>query len=72
MGSELIDDELKTQDSAELWKHFFRNKASCNSVLAKAPSSLEESKRKDQPELPPEEADEPDREEEEVNPPAAE
>ncbi|KYG65571.1 hypothetical protein AZI86_00375 [Bdellovibrio bacteriovorus] len=54
MGSELQDPELKGKIEGEMWKHFFRAKASCNSVLAKTPSSLEEEKKKTpKVELPP-------------------
>ncbi|WII72346.1 hypothetical protein QJS83_00510 [Bdellovibrio sp. 22V] len=42
MGSELQEPELKGKTDEEMWKHFFRAKASCNAVLAKTPSALEE------------------------------
>ena len=56
MGSELQDPELKSKAGEEMWKHFFRAKPSCNSVLAKTPSSVEDTTLKNaKPELPPEE-----------------
>ncbi|MFV8249902.1 hypothetical protein [Bdellovibrio bacteriovorus] len=39
MGSELQDPEIKGKPGEEMWKHFFRAKPACNSVLAKTPSS---------------------------------
>ncbi|MEK2687664.1 hypothetical protein [Bdellovibrio sp. GT3] len=57
MGSELQKPEIKGKDGEEMWKHFFRAKPSCNSVLAKTPSRIEEEKLKtEKPELPPEES----------------
>lgn len=40
MGSELQDPEIKGKPGDEMWKHFFRAKPACNSVLAKTPSSV--------------------------------
>lgn len=58
MGSELQDPELKGKVDDEMWKHFFRAKASCNAVLAKTPSSVAEATQKaPKAELPPEEDD---------------
>ena len=54
MGSELQDPELKGKIEGEMWKHFFRAKATCNSVLAKTPSAIEEeTKKAPKVELPP-------------------
>ncbi len=41
MGSELQDPEIKGKANEEMWKHLFRVKASCNSVLAQTPSSMD-------------------------------
>ncbi|MEZ0390638.1 MAG: hypothetical protein ACAH59_00380 [Pseudobdellovibrionaceae bacterium] len=67
MGSELIDPEIKAQANEELWKHFFKSKASCNAVLAKTPSSLEESQKKDKPEIPSDDSGDSHQDEEEGN-----
>lgn len=54
MGSELQEPELKGKIEGEMWKHFFRIKSSCNSVLAKTPSAIEEEvKKAPKAELPP-------------------
>lgn len=58
MGSELQEPELKGKADEEMWKHFFRVKASCNAVLAKTPSSVkEEVLKSNKGELPPDDAD---------------
>lgn len=55
MGSELQEPEIKGKADEEMWKHFFRVKASCNSVLAKTPSSVQDpALTKTKQELPPE------------------
>lgn len=56
MGSELQSPELKGKNNDEMWKHFFKTKPACNAVLAKTPSSLEESLKNTKPELPSEES----------------
>ncbi|WP_413577747.1 hypothetical protein ACLVWU_04765 [Bdellovibrio sp. HCB290] len=57
MGSELQTPEIKGKADEEMWKHFFRAKPSCNSVLAKTPSSIkEETLKETKTELPPEES----------------
>lgn len=59
MGSELQKPELevKGKPNAEMWTHFFRVKGSCNAVLAKTPSALENTAVKDaKPELPPDDS----------------
>lgn len=55
MGSELQKPEIKGKIDGEMWKHFFRVKASCNTVLAKTPSSVNETLTSAKPELPDEE-----------------
>ncbi|MNK12071.1 hypothetical protein D3C87_301270 [compost metagenome] len=63
MGSELQDPEIEIKGRAneEMWKHFFRAKGSCNTVLAKTPSSVGEAALKNpKEELPPEESVESD------------
>lgn len=61
MGSELQEPELKGKSNEEMWKHFFRIKSSCNMILAKTPSSIEEETlKKPKPELPPDDSEEPD------------
>lgn len=62
MGSELQEPELKGKIDGEMWKHFFRVKGSCNSILAKTPSALEEPQKNSKVELPPEEDEESDSE----------
>ncbi len=54
MGSELQEPELKGKIDGEMWKHFFRAKSSCNAILAKTPSALEEA-QKNIKDIPPEE-----------------
>ncbi len=41
MGSELQSPEIAGKANEEMWKHLFRVKSTCNSVLAKTPSALE-------------------------------
>lgn len=73
MGSELQDPEIKGKPNEEMWKHFFKVKAACNSVLAKTPSSVEEeTQKKPKPELPPDDSDEADDEAEQTEAPEAE
>nr|WP_295899662.1 hypothetical protein [uncultured Bdellovibrio sp.] len=61
MGSELQEPEIKGKADEEMWKHFFRLKASCNTVLAKTPSSVrDETLTKTKQELPPDDSDESD------------
>lgn len=58
MGSEMLKPEIKGKIDGEMWKHFFRVKASCNQILAKTPSALDDktiNTSKDQ--IPPEEND---------------
>ncbi|WP_374000322.1 hypothetical protein [Bdellovibrio bacteriovorus] len=55
MGSELQSPEIKGKIDGEMWKHFFRVKASCNTVLAKTPSSVNEALTSAKPDLPEEE-----------------
>lgn len=57
MGSELQSPEIKGKIDGEMWKHLFRDKGVCNTILAKTPSAIEEAKISSQPELPPEESD---------------
>lgn len=53
MGSELQTPEIKGKPGEEMWKHFFRVKTSCNTVLAKTPSALaQETLKKSKPEVP--------------------
>ena len=42
MGSEILSTELKGKNDSEMWKHYFRVKASCNVALEKTPSSIKE------------------------------
>ena len=61
MGSELQSPEIKGKVDGEMWKHFFKVKASCNSILAKTPSAIENANEKAAPaELPPEDSDDAD------------
>ncbi|NUN05349.1 MAG: hypothetical protein HUU57_06280 [Bdellovibrio sp.] len=58
MGSELQDPEIPGKANEEMWKHIFRDKGTCNSILAKAPSSVVEATAKGpKPELPPDDED---------------
>lgn len=64
MGSELQDPEIKGKPGEEMWKHFFRAKPSCNAVLAKTPSAIQDpAKTATKPELPPDEDGSDDEEE---------
>ena len=57
MGSELQSPEIKGKADEEMWKHFFRMKGSCNSVLAKTPSAIEKATLKSgKGELPPDDS----------------
>lgn len=59
MGSELQDPEIKGKAGEEMWKHFFRVKASCNTVLAKTPSSVQDpALTNTKTELPPDDSEE--------------
>ena len=61
MGSELQTPEIKGKVDGEMWKHFFGVKSSCNSILAKTPSSIENATEKATPsELPPEDSEDVD------------
>ncbi|AHZ85187.1 hypothetical protein AB1A81_12320 [Bdellovibrio bacteriovorus] len=51
MGSELQDPEIKGKPGEEMWKHFFRAKPACNSVLAKTPSSVNDNLAKAKPDV---------------------
>ncbi|AHI06430.1 hypothetical protein BDW_09650 [Bdellovibrio bacteriovorus W] len=57
MGSELQSPEIKGKIDGEMWKHLFRDKGVCNTILAKTPSAIEETKTSSKQELPPEEND---------------
>lgn len=57
MGSELQSPEIKGKIDGEMWKHLFRDKGVCNTILAKTPSAIEEAKTSSKQELPPEESD---------------
>lgn len=57
MGSELQSPEIKGKANEEMWKHVFKTKEACNSVLAKTPSTLENKTVKGaKPELPPDDS----------------
>jgi hypothetical protein len=56
MGSELQTPEIKGKDNEEMWKHFFRAKPTCNSVLAKTPSSVAPAAKGPKVELPPDDS----------------
>lgn len=57
MGSELQSPEIKGKADEEMWKHFFRVKTSCNTVLAKTPSSVADATLKNsKAELPPDDS----------------
>ncbi|WP_415063918.1 hypothetical protein [Bdellovibrio sp.] len=61
MGSELQDPEIKGKANEEMWKHFFKVKAACNTVLAKTPSSVQDpALTKTKPELPPDDSEDAD------------
>lgn len=63
MGSELQNPEIKGKADEEMWKHFFKVKASCNTTLAKTPSALETSQVSKKTEILPEEAEDLDNDE---------
>jgi hypothetical protein len=56
MGSELQDPPIKGKPGEEMWKHFYRAKPSCNTVLAKTPSALDKSLQNEKKELPPDDS----------------
>jgi hypothetical protein len=56
MGSEVQTFEIKGKDNAEMWKHFFSSKSSCNTVLAKTPSSVNSAVKDAKQELPPDDS----------------
>jgi len=65
IGSELQSPEMKGKNNEEMWKHIFKTKPACNVVLAKTPSALDQKTVKEaKPELPPEDAADSDRDEE--------
>ncbi|WP_374074196.1 hypothetical protein [Bdellovibrio bacteriovorus] len=74
MGSELQDPEIKGKADEEMWKHFFRVKASCNTILAKTPSSVEETTAAKNPkqELPPDDSEDSDSDAEQTEGPDTE
>ncbi|HWU44331.1 MAG TPA: hypothetical protein VN132_12860 [Bdellovibrio sp.] len=56
-GSELQSPEIKGKSNEEMWKHFFNGKGSCNTVLAKTPSTLSNAALKNgKKELPPDDS----------------
>lgn len=52
MGSELMEPFIQPKNNEEMWKHFFRDKPTCNSVLAKTPSARAQSPTEKKPDLP--------------------
>lgn len=60
MGSELQTSEMSVKGGAEMWVHFFRDKGSCNAVLAKTPSALAPQLKEVKRELPPDDSAEGD------------
>ncbi|HEX7673168.1 MAG TPA: hypothetical protein VF412_03305 [Bdellovibrio sp.] len=69
MGSELQTPEIKGKDGEEMWKHFFRAKGSCNTMLAKTPSAIETAKLKNgKNELPPDDSADSDDDEKDSGP----
>lgn len=56
MGSELQKPEINVKPNEEMWKHFFKVKASCNTALEKTPSSVNNSLKNTKVELPPDES----------------
>lgn len=69
MGSELQTPEIKGKSDAEMWKHFFRAKGSCNSILAKTPSAIENTALKNgKGELPPDDSADSDDDEKDSSP----
>ncbi len=60
MGSELQSPEVNVKADQEMWKHLFRSKDSCNTVLAKTPSSLDDALKDTKKELPPDDSEESD------------
>jgi hypothetical protein len=47
-----------------MWKHYFKNKSSCNATLAKNPSLIAETQKKNKPNLPPEDPTDSDHDDE--------
>jgi hypothetical protein len=73
IGSELQSPEMKGKNNEEMWKHIFKTKPACNVVLAKTPSALDQKTVKEaKPELPPEDATDSDREEDQKDGPDTE
>lgn len=66
MGSELEEPEVKSKNNDEMWKHFFREKSSCNTALAKTPSSIDDSQKNNKTELPPDDPADSDQDAEET------
>jgi len=56
LGSEPQTFEIKSKDDAEMWKHFFGAKSSCNVVLAKTPSAVDSKLKDTKQELPPDDS----------------
>lgn len=56
IGSEAQTFEIKGKEDLEMWKHFFRIKSSCNAVLAKTPSSVNDALKDNKQELPPDDS----------------
>lgn len=52
LGSEPQTFEIKGKDDKEMWKHFFSAKSTCNAVLAKTPSSVDDKLKNAKQELP--------------------
>ncbi len=72
MGSERMEPFIQPKNNEEMWKHFFRDKPTCNSVLAKTPSSRGLSPTEKKPELPPDDSVEVDEDETESATPESE
>jgi len=60
IGSEIQDPEINPKPGQQMWKHIFRDKGTCNSILAKTPSAIQDSLINAKTDLPPEDADEPE------------
>lgn len=56
MGSEQQNPEIKGKAGEEMWKHIFKVKAACNTVLAKTPSAIQEEAKAVKGEVPSEES----------------
>ena len=72
MGSELQEPEIKSKTNEEMWKHFYRAKASCNSALEKTPSSVKDSLKKAKVELPPDDSADSDDDDDQTDGPDSE